>query len=182
MACNWMRPQGSNLLGTSIKSAPAVIIWARGTLNFATPRALSGYFISNCSSCFSIGFLPAPWGNWRMHMRIVYRLVLVMQQALCKKMRETTSMFSTYEDYDLNILFDKMGNGFYQNIWTFLLFKPTNETYDRDVSVHWQSHFCLEGFFQQRLCISHLSKAKFFKRYCILKSKELYRVLAGHGS
>lgn len=48
MACNWMRPHGSNLLGTNIKSAPAVIVWAKGTLNLATPLALSGYNNSSC--------------------------------------------------------------------------------------------------------------------------------------
>ena len=41
-----------------------------------------------------------------------------------------------YKDYYLNILFDKMGNGCYENIWTFLLFESTNEAYDRDVSIH----------------------------------------------
>lgn len=53
-----------------------------------------------------------------------------------------------YQDYDLNILFDEVGNGCYKNIRTFLLFKPSDEAYDQDISIHWQTYFCLEGFFQ----------------------------------
>lgn len=149
-----MRPQGSNLLGTNIKSAPAIIIWARGTLNFATPRALSGYVISSCSSCFSIGFLPVPLRNTRKQAHNKFHICFC---GMMNSMREKQNGDGkAYKDYYLNILFDKLGNGCYKNIWTFLLFKSTNEAYDRDVSIHWQSNFCLESFLQKRLCIRHL--------------------------
>ena len=65
-------------------------------------------------------------------------------------------MFDAYQDYYLNFLFDEVGNGCNKNIWIFLLFKSTNETYNRDISIYRQTYFCLEGFFQQRLCIHEL--------------------------
>lgn len=38
MACSWIRPQGSKREGTRMKSAPAVIKWARGAENCSQGR------------------------------------------------------------------------------------------------------------------------------------------------
>mmetsp|Transcript_11706 Transcript_11706/g.32895 ORF Transcript_11706/g.32895 Transcript_11706/m.32895 type:complete len:239 (-) Transcript_11706:762-1478(-) len=60
MAWSWIRPQGSNRDGTSMKSAPAVIMCASGVENLAMPTALPGHSSSSCSRAFSIDFLPVP--------------------------------------------------------------------------------------------------------------------------
>jgi hypothetical protein len=67
MAWSWMRPQGSKREGTSMKSAPAVMVWARGLLNLTTPTATPGYLANTCLSSSSRAFFPVPrmttWGG-----------------------------------------------------------------------------------------------------------------------
>jgi len=51
-------------------------------------------------------------------------------------MQQQWSNQDTYKNYDLNILVNELWDGFHKNIWTFLLFKPTNEAYQRDIPVY----------------------------------------------
>lgn len=51
-------------------------------IKFATPRALSGYVISSCSSCFSMCFLPVPFKHTKISEFIKTHTKLSLKESI----------------------------------------------------------------------------------------------------
>lgn len=132
MPWSWMRPHGSNLLVTARRSAPPMIAWAKGTLNFKCALNLSGNMSSSSASWRSSFFFPVPCG---------WRIKAFYAEQIGSKM--LTVELHAYEHYHLDILIHEFWNSCGKNIWAFLLFQSAEKGYNRDVSVDRQTNFGL---------------------------------------
>mmetsp|Transcript_13070 Transcript_13070/g.41290 ORF Transcript_13070/g.41290 Transcript_13070/m.41290 type:complete len:272 (-) Transcript_13070:28-843(-) len=87
MAWSWMSPQGSKREGTRMKSAPAVMRWARGAENLTTPLAL-GDLSSRALTCFSMVFLPVPrMASWHSTPVRSLMAAIMMSTPFCSSRR-----------------------------------------------------------------------------------------------
>lgn len=85
-----------------------MVIWAKGTLKFAIPLALSGYSISSCSIYFSIVFFPVPHEGTKK----IETFKSILYVFSMKNMGKILFIFyyDAYKDNYLGILPDKLWN------------------------------------------------------------------------